>query len=200
MSRPVAALLLFVATLGTGCTGRGSDPGPDPTVPTSTPTTATTATTVAADPFATPSSIDTAYVERVLVQINKVDGDTSRRIIETHRYERSDLDSLGAIFEPPLLEIQVGLFRDLVGLDRAIFKDPVGNRRMPVLELITARPDCVFAKVRIDFSDVLVSPPPQEDSYITLVPKPADADPAGINPTPWSMANESDARQDPCEP
>lgn len=194
------AALLLVAALVAGCTGRGSDPGPDATVPTAPPTTPATVTTVAAGPFDTPSVIDAAYVERVLVQLNRVDGDISRKIIQTNRYERSDLDSLGAIFEPPLLEIQVGLFSDLVDLDRALFKDPVGNRRMPVLELITARPGCVFAKVRIDVSDVLVSPPPQEEKFITLVPKPADADPAGINPTPWSMANESSARQDPCAP
>lgn len=200
MSRPVAALLVVATLVAGACTGRGGDPGPEPTVPTAPPTTPAAVTTVAADPFATPATIDASYVERVLVEINKVDGDTSRRIIEARRYERSDLDSLGAVFEPPLLGIQVGLFRALVSLDRAIFKDPVGDRRMPVLELITARPDCVFAKVRIDFSDVLVSPPPQDDSFIALVPKPADADPAGINPTPWSMANESDARQDPCVP
>lgn len=200
MNRPVAALLL-VATVVTGaCKGGGGDPGPGPTVPTAPRTVPTTATTVAVRPFATPATIDSAYVERVLVELNRVYGDTARKIIETHLYERSDLDPLGAIFNSPLLEGQISLFRDIVDYDRKLFKNPIGYRRMTVLEVVTARPDCIFAKVNIDVSDVVATPPPSEEKYVTLSLKPADADPSGVNPTPWAMANESSARQDPCAP
>lgn len=191
--------LVLAAILATGaCKDSEKIAGSDPTVPTAPRTTATTATTEAADPFATPATIDAPYVERVLVELNRVYGDTARKIVETHRYERSDIDPLGAIFNPPLLEIQVTEFRNVLDLDPKMFKNPMGYRRMTVLEVITAKPDCIFAKVDIDVSAVLVSPPPNKAKYVTLDPKPVGADPAAINPTPWSMAGESSARDDPC--
>lgn len=202
----VALLAALLVTSTTGaCTRSGGVDRADPTVPTAPPalaattgTTGTTATGVPADPFATPAAVDAAYVERVLVELNRVYGDTARRIVETHRFERSDIDPLGAIFNPPLLEVQVDQFASILDLDRDLFKDPIGYRRMTVLEVVTAKPACIFAKVTIDVSAVLVSPPPAREKYVTLDPKPADADPSGANPTPWSMAGESSARQDPC--
>lgn len=198
MGRLRASLIVALVLAGGACKNSGKVAGSDPTVPTSPHTTATASTTKPADPFATPATIDAPYVERVLVELNKVYGDTARKIVETHRYERSDIDPLGAIFNPPLLQLQVDEFSKILDLDPKMFKNPMGYRRMTVLEVITARPDCIFAKVTIDVSDVLVSPPPTKAKYVTLDPKPAAADPAGINPTPWSMAGESTARDDSC--
>ncbi len=198
MRRTLITLLLAAAVAASGaCTPDRVD-SPDPTVPTAPSTTTVAAPTTAPDPFAVPATIDAAYVDRVLVELNKVYGDVARKVITTNRFERADLDPLGAIFNPPLLDVQAGLFRDLPNLDRALFKDPIGSREMMVLEVITALPDCIFVKVSFDVSQVVVAPPQNEEKYVTLSPTPKDADPGHLNPTTWSMVNESNARQDPC--
>lgn len=199
MGRLRSSLTVAVLLATGACGGPDKVEAPEPTVPTAPSTTTIAATTTtAADPFTTPAKIDAAYVERVLAELNRVYGDTARKIVETRRYERSDIDPLGAIFNPPLLQLQVNEFRNILDLDPKMFKSPMGYRRMKVLEVITARPDCIFTKVSTDVSDVVISPPPILESYITLGLKPADADPSGKNPTPWAMNNESDARENPC--
>ncbi|MGH9176934.1 MAG: hypothetical protein ACRD0N_00050, partial [Acidimicrobiales bacterium] len=162
--------------------------------------TSTTATTVAADdPFAVPEQIDAAYVDRVLVELNRVYGDVVRKVVGARTYDRADLDPLRAIFNEPLLALQAKQFGELTTMDPASFRQPIGDRRISVKELITARPDCIFARVEFDVSAVVVqAPPPDEAYYLTLTPTPADADPTDRNPTPWSMTRESDGRQDPC--
>lgn len=189
--------MLLVALVAGACTA-DRVASPDPTVPTAPSTTTIAVATTAPDPFAVPATIDAAYVDRVLVELNKVYGDVGRKIRATGRYERSDLDPLGAIFNQPLLELQVKQFATIPEMDAALFKNPPGDRRMTVEELITSRPDCIFAKVLFDVSAVVTNPPPAEPVYLTLRPTQPGANPKGINTTPWSMSGESDARQDQC--
>jgi len=197
--RRTLTTLLLAALAATGACRSDKVESPEPTVPTapSTSTIAATGTT-APDPFAVPDKIDAAYVDRVLVALNKVYGDVARKVITTSRFDRNDLDPLGAIFNPPLLDIQAQLFVDIPDTDPSLFKKPIGYRVMTVLEVITARSDCIYAKIRLDVSEVLVTPPSNKEKYVTLGLKPADADPSGINPTPWAMAGESSAREDSC--
>lgn len=170
---------------------------PEPTVPTSgTPSSTTEA--APADPFAIPPTIDAAYVDRVLVELNKVYGDVVRKIRATNRYERSDLDPLRAIFNDPLLELQVQAFAEIPANDPSLYRQPIGDRLLAVQELITVRRDCIFAEVLLDVSAVAKQPPPAQSRYVTLRPTQAAADPANVNPTPWSMSGESDVRQDQC--
>ncbi|MGI8683930.1 MAG: hypothetical protein ACR2MO_02305 [Acidimicrobiales bacterium] len=198
MGRLRAALIVLAVAVTGACKGSGAE-SPEPTVPTapSTTTIAATATT-APNPFAVPETIDAAYVDRVLVELNKVYGDVGRKIRATGQYQRSDLDPLGAIFNDPLLELQVEEFGKISTMDASSFKVPLGDRRLTVEELITARPDCVFAGVRLDVSAVAANPPPVRTIYLTLRPTQAGANPKGVNSTPWSMSGESDVRQDQC--
>lgn len=197
--RKLAELLIAAVLLSSAACGGDGDGGePDPTVPTSASTVATTATTAAADPFATPERIDAAYVDRVLVELNRVYGDVLRKIRATNLYERSDLDPLRAIFNDPLLELQAQEFAKVLEAKDTEFRQPIGDRRMTVKQLITSRQDCVFVEVQADFSAVVVQPPPVQPRFITLRPTQAGADPGDVNPTPWSMSGESDVRDDQC--
>ena len=197
--RKLAELLIAAVLLTSAACGGGGDSGddPDPTVPTSA-SSSTTATSAAADPFATPEQIDAAYVDRVLVELNRVYGDVLRKIRATNLYERSDLDPLRAIFNDPLLEVQAKLFAEIPARDAALYRQPIGDRKITVAELITVRPDCIFAKAIFDVGAVAANPPPPHAKYLTLAPTQPGADPSNINPTPFSMVNESDAPQDRC--
>lgn len=192
-----------VATVGilllAGACGGGDDTAaPDPTVPTSVAT-PSTAVTTPSDPFTIPEVIDAAYVDRVLVELNKVYGDVVRKIRATGRYERSDLDPLRAIFNDPLLESQVTQFATIVSHDPALYKQPIGDRTIAVKELLTVGPDCIYAKAVFDTSAVAADPPPVREKYIVLRPTQAGADPAHVNPTPWSMSSESTGEEITCE-
>ncbi|MDP9404395.1 MAG: hypothetical protein M3P85_13955 [Actinomycetota bacterium] len=193
------ALLVGLALAAGACRGSTkADNVADPTVPTEVTLPASTTTTEPADPFAVPATIDAAYVNRVLVELEKVYGDVVRKIRATRLYERSDAASLLAIFNQPLFERQATSFGDIPGQDADLFRQPIGNRRITVERLVKARPDCIFATVTFDFSGVLLKPPPPKRKYITLKPTQTGADPGNINPTPWSYARETDREEDEC--
>lgn len=193
LRRTILILLLVTAA----CRRSDGVTPPDTTVPTSHSTTATAVTTTP-DPYAIPTRIDAAYVNRVLVELNKVYGDVVRKIRATGRYERSDLDPLRAIFNDPLLDLQALTFKGVGARDPSKYRQPIGDRLITVEELITVRSDCIFARASFDVSAVAAKPPLVESRYITLRLTQPDANPARVNPTPWSMSGESDARQDQC--
>lgn len=192
----VVALLAGLALLTGACRG-DTDTG-DATNTTADTVPASTTTTPPADPFAVPATIDAAYVDRVLVELNRVYGDVVRTVRARGRYERGDAAVLLTIFNPPLYERQAEIFGDIPTQDAGLFKDPVGNRVMKVQQLITAGPDCILAKVGFDFSAVLKDPPPANPSYITLKPKRPGSDPKGVNPTPWAMTRETETLENEC--
>jgi hypothetical protein len=194
------ALLVGLALAAGGCRGSTkADNVADPTVPTEVTLPASTTTTEPADPFAVPATIDAAYVNRVLVELNKIYGDVVRKVRATGLYRRSDAGTLLAIFNPPLFERQAESFGEIPGRDAALYKNPIGDRKITVQQLITARPDCVFAKVLFDVSAVAAHPPPPHSKFIKLELKQTGADPKGINPTPWSMSIETDRVEFTCD-
>lgn len=192
--RVMAAVAVMAVAAG-ACRSGSADDQPRTTVPTAP---AETTTTAPADPYTVPGVIDKAYVDRVLAALNKVYGDVVRKIRSTGLYERSDLDSLGAIFRDTLLERQAYLFRDIPGRDPSVYREPIGDRRMTVEEIIIARPDCIYVRATLDVSDVAADPPPPATVFITLKPVLPGFNEQGINPTPWAMSRETDKREAEC--
>lgn len=171
------------------CSSSGSNETADTTVPTAPPETTTTA---AGDPFAIPDVIDEAYVNRVLAALDQIDGDVLRSVVANGGINPEVPTMLRAIYNDPQYEEELdGLRRVLSrGLDN--FKNPPGNRKSFVERLIEARRDCVFVEVKTDSSEVLKTVPPEppnEVEIFTLRPTADGADPTGLNPTPWSVAN-----------
>ena len=69
---------------------------------------------------------------------------------------------------------------------------------MTVTQLLTARLDCISARVDFDFSEVRTDPPPVRAWYVALARKQPEADPDGRNPTPWSLTYDNDEPVDKC--
>jgi len=187
----VLALTLLLAA----CAG-DDDPGPTASVPTaaSAPTTpsAPTTTTAGADPFAIPDVIDAAYVNRVLAALYAVDGDVVRKVIATNQLDVDDVARYVAIYSEPQRSYEIDQLRQLLGAEHGNFRQPPGDRRVTVSQIGTASSRCIFANVAVDFSQVLIAPPPRtsgEFDVIKLTPTPADADREDLNPTPWSVAD-----------
>lgn len=194
----ITAVLAGLALVAGACSGSTRDDAADPRSLTEDSTPATTTTIGTGDPFAVPTTIDAAYLDRVLVELNRVYGDVVRQIRTTRQLRRTDLLPLSAIFSGPLLEQQLQLFGDIPGRDPALYKDPIGDRKIAVQELLTAQPDCIFARAIFDVSAVAANPPPAHAKFIKLELKAAAADPRGVNPTPWVMALETDKVEPAC--
>jgi hypothetical protein len=204
--RGVAAVLAAgMLVVGGACSGGGGDDddggSSSVTVPEDTAVddaTTTTTTAGSADAaFAVPATIDDAYVNRVLAELDRVQGDVFRRIVANGSFAQADLVPLRAVFNDPELTGQAQGFATLVGsIDRA--RKPPGDNRTTVVRLLTARPDCIYAETTVDVSATVLDPPPPRTQWVALRPSQPDTDPQGLNPTPFSIAAEHRAETNPC--
>ena len=196
------SVLVVAALLAGSCSGGGSGGDDDgrsgATVPEDTASASST-TTVAdgAGEFAVPAVIDEAYVNRVLAELDRVQGDVFRRIVATGSFAQSELVPLRAVFNDPELSGQAQGFASLVGsIDKA--KNPPGDNRTTVVRLLTARPECIYAETTIDLSATVLEPPPPRTAWVALRPSQAGSDPQDLNPTPFSIAAEHTTETNPC--
>lgn len=195
--RRIAALGVATATLAVGACDRGADDAPRANDP-STASSTTSTVPRASDPsFAVPPTIDAAYVERVLAELDRVQGDVVRRIAETGAFAGGDVTPLRAIFLDPELRAQTEGFRGLVQ-SRDRLRRPPGDNRSTVVRLVTARPECIYAETTVDVSATVVDPPPPFTSYVALRPTRPGDDPQDLNRTPYAIAAEHPDERDPC--
>ncbi|MDQ4069029.1 MAG: hypothetical protein M3203_06105 [Actinomycetota bacterium] len=198
--RAIRGALLAVLLGGSmACSGATADKaGPTATVGTEPPATTTT------NPYAVPAVIDAAYVNRVLAGLDAIRGDVARLVLQTQTIPREAYDRLKAMYADPdflqnsidsyQLEIRQGL--------RGYRKDP-GNILTQVRELITARPNCIFARVERDRSAVAANPPPNTFVWVGLRPLDPLRDPMGYNTTGWAYVYDGfppdrSRPEDPC--
>ncbi len=196
--RAVLATSLFAACLA--CSPSSADKaGPTATVATEAPTTATT------NPYAVPPVIDAAYVNRVLAGLDAITGDAVRLVYHGRSIPTEALDRLRAVYanQSVLQFIIDGLQLD-VSSGFKNYRHDVGNRLSMVSQLITLRPDCIFAQVQRDFSAIstdtsaVVNP-----QWVALTPLDPARDSQGYNPTLWSLTYDGFTRdrtapQNPC--
>ncbi|MGH9155509.1 MAG: hypothetical protein ACRD1K_06695 [Acidimicrobiales bacterium] len=151
------------------------------------PTTATT------DPFAVPAVIDAVYVNRVLAELYRIEGDVVRAVLGSRALDIQQTAGLRAVYNDPQYQTELESLPELATADTSRFKAPPGNRQARVSLLVAAGPRCVVAATHSDFSDVVRVPPtqpPDEVDLITLRPTQEGADPARLNPTGWSIHDE----------
>ena len=183
MTRRRILLPLTLVTLVAASACR-NDPGPD------TPP-ATTSTTTKA------STVDEATVGRVLADLDRVQGDVLRQIVERGGVGHDDLRPLEAIFLEPELTAQVQAFAGIGDrLDQV--RQPPGDNVTTIVRLLSARADCLYAEVTVDVSATVADPPPPFTSFVALRPLPPGADPADLNPTPYAIAAKHQAAANPC--
>jgi hypothetical protein len=174
-------VVLCAPVLIGGCASKAGDRATGATVPTGDATT-TTATT----------DLSEAHLNDVLASLNHVYGDLIRKRLSTGRVDQEDLVPLRAIYNEPEFTEQAQVLVQTQVPDASEIRQPTGDRKMTVKELVSAKQDCVVLVVNYDFSAVRTNPPPVKDWYVTLQPTNPNADPTHVNPTPWSFGYDGD--------
>lgn len=187
----VAAVLLAVFLTGASC----GDSGTDNAATTTTLQPSTTSTTV--DVSVIPATIDIAYVQGLFDVFDQVNGGVLRDAVREGNVSQGMITRLATIFFPEELDRQVKGNAEGVR-DRSVFREPVGKRRTRVQRLLTASRDCISVEVVFDTTEVVLRPKPQTPTYFGLRPKVPSSDPAGLNPTPYSIFSEDKEAVDPC--
>jgi ABC-type Fe3+-hydroxamate transport system substrate-binding protein len=179
----VAALSL---TLAAACTSAGSDDGPTATLGTAAPATTTT------DPYAVPSTIDAAYVNRVLAGLDQAVGDVVRTIVAARGIPREMAERLQAFYlTKDAWQLEIDLLQDDVFSGFAGYKPNPGNHVSIVSDLITVARSCLFAKISRDYSAVSMSPTPASTTlWVGLRPTTPSDDPSHYNKTGWGYVYE----------
>jgi hypothetical protein len=174
---PVLVTTLVLVLLVAAC-GDDDDASPDP--PPST-TTAPEDTTTSVDPFTVPDEITVEYVEAVLTELEKINGDALRLAI-AEGFSADVTDLLETAFEGQPLADRANV---LANVNPADFEaGPPGDISVSVLSLVTATVDCVAADVLEDYTTVAPSGSPSVSVRVTLVR--GDA-----NNTGWLVRNRA---------
>lgn len=204
MGGPRAVRLALVALLlaaSASCRASSAEKVSGPTATVATEPAPTTTT----NPYAVPAVIDAAYVNRVLAGLDAIRGDVTRLVIQTRSIPQDALDRLRAVYgtdDPLQLEID-GIQSDMRDGFDGYFPIP-GNELGTVKEILTARPDCIFARVARDYSAIGPgASSPSDRNWVALRRQDPVKDPHGYNHTGWAYVydgfppNRTQPR-DPC--
>lgn len=138
------------------------------------------------DPYAVPSRITPAYVQRVLNALEGVNGRATRLIVQNHRLVPQAVEILRAIDSneeyPAQHEIWVNDIRS--GLSN--YLDPPGSVQDTLHRVLAANDKCIYASIVRDYSKVDIVPPTVHTTYIGLQRRASRN--AAINPTPWRIS------------
>lgn len=201
MQRRQFAVGMLVASIVVAACAResASPPRTDPTIPTLP---AETTTTAAANPYAIPTVIDAAYVNRVLAGLDQAVGEITRIVVRERSITQEVGDRIRAVFTPQARQLALDLYVGDIGRGLAGYRANPGNEQTTVDELLSVNPGCVFARVRRDGSAVAVVTDPRLSTlWVAIVP--SVNGPEAFNPTGWSYLYEGFQRgfvapADPC--
>jgi hypothetical protein len=163
------------------------------------------APTTSTSPYAVPSVIDAAYVNRVLAGLDAEVGDVLRLVMRTKTIPPEAYDRLKALYaDPTFMQIKIdGYQRDIREQFKSYRPNP-GNRISTVSRILSASTTCIFAEVRRDYSAVGLNPLSELDiQWVGLTRLNQARDPSGYNTTSWALiydgfpADRSQPR-DPC--
>jgi hypothetical protein len=178
-----------------GCGSSKPAPTTQATVPTSTIS--------ATASYAVPNRITTAYVQRVLNVLERLNSAAGADIVDNGRLTNVAVSDLKAIFAPDLFAAQVNLWVNDITSGLKGFRHPSGLVVDHVTNIFSADSSCVFVGVIRDVSAVTLTPPPPHTTYVQLVPAHVAIDPGHLNPTPWAFemlgpSTNNDRPANPC--
>lgn len=192
-----AATALCVAIVASACSSeQAASTRTDPTIRQETTTTG---------PFTPPEIIDVDWVDRVLEELARLEGDAFRSLVATRELT---VELVGILRTLYVSDVFLGLVLDEMvqefELDFDIYREVPGDRRLTATELISARPDCVFVEISRDNSALLREAQEPSVNWVALVPVSDELDPTGINTTGWGylyfgFQSDRTAPPDPCE-
>jgi len=181
-----AAVLVGMGLLA-GCGGHSAAPAPNDF---DQPTTTTT------DPYAVPTVIDAAYVERVLNALEDVRADVRRDVVANHRFTQESRDKLAETVQGDALKIELQVFNDAsMAPTPANTRQPPGSSRYMVERIRSASSTCIEANVTVDSSAVVTDAP--ERSAIRIVTLDATSARGRWNPTVWRKRLEQVGTEPP---
>lgn len=185
-ARPIVAIPVIGALLWAGCWGGagGKDPV-GPTVPTEAPAPSTTAPP---DVSTVPAVIDEAYLNAVLKELNRVDGDAMRMIVQAEDLVRPALDRLAAIYYEEELNSQLRTWARELQEGLKTFRSPPGDKVNTVVRIISKRADCVYLETTEDYRAVSTAAGAPLTMFVALQPKISAADKQGFNRTAWMIS------------
>jgi hypothetical protein len=176
---PLCAGLVVLAACSSGTKGSGTA-----TVPPAAPTTASATT----DPWAVPSTITAPYLDRVLAELNHIDGNAFRDARAHNAVTPTYLADERAI-RAGAHELQVSeeLINEDITMHWTDVRPVPGDRSMAVTSILSAPDPCILAAVNVDFSSITVGAPQTYPPwYVALVPTPM----SGTNSTHWVLADD----------
>src|SRR5436305_8891946 len=140
-----AVLASLALTASLACSPSAADKGR----PTSDPTLATElAPTTTTNPYAVPTVIDAAYVNRVLAGLDAINGDVTRLVVKTKTIPREAYDRLRAIYaDDKTLQTAIDLFQSYLRANLLASTAGPGNQATTINQLITTKSTCVLARV-----------------------------------------------------
>jgi hypothetical protein len=175
--------MLVAASLTVGACGKDREPlGPTATLPRGTTTT---------NPYAVPPVIDEAYVNRVLSGLDHSVGDIVRLIVSAGTISPEAVERLKAFYVGRALQLQVDSFQKDEFEQFRGYKENPGDQITTVAQVIDGKPECIYARVTIDFSAVSRQPDPTfSTQWVVLLPSDPAKDPMRYNPTGWTFLYE----------
>lgn len=184
MRRRFVALAAVLGVLA-GCSG--------PAHHSSAPATTASQTAASPSPDVIPPVITPAYVNAVFAVLNHINGNAVRALLAAGSVTPGVESELHAIYGPPLYSVELKVFQNGLSQGRSNLRNPVGDRRTTVREVLAASPSCLFVETISDLSAVEVTPSAHPASeYWELQPKAPSEDPGDLNPTPWILSFNQD--------
>lgn len=148
-SRLLALSLVLLA----GCQTSGDDP-PVPEVtppPAATTSTVEQTTTTSATSFEVPAVIDLAYVQRVLTELYRLEGEAVRHAYATKAPDAELEQRLTALLGGDALEEARAVLSEHAGEGFVRFADPPGDPVVRAVAIIQATPTCMVIRADLDF-------------------------------------------------
>lgn len=197
----VAVAVAFVV-VAAACQRQGEAPPPhvNPALATLPAQTTTT------NPYSpVPLVIDAEYVDRVLAGLDQALGDTLRIVVQARNIPQEVIDRVRNIHSGQRI-VQLQLTGYQTALERGLrdFKPVPGNQQTLVAELLTVKRDCVYARVKRDYTAMSTHADPRFDTQGVAIRRRAEVDPLRYNPTPWELIYDGFTPQftappeDPC--
>jgi hypothetical protein len=153
------------------------------------------------NPYAVPSKITPAYVQRVLNALEGVNARATRLIVENHRLVPEAIKVLRSTSTIPEYNLQTRIWSAQLSSGLSNYRPDPGPVIDHLVSLIYGTKSCLFASLKRDYSKVQKVPQSSPLTYISLLRQAARLN--SPNPTPWRISFfgytvSGQAPQDPC--
>jgi hypothetical protein len=142
----------------------------------------------AADPYAIPTTIDAAYINKVMKALEQVRGNVRRDVVGHQTMTQVDYEELDDIYDGDLLAAQRHTFSDSSDQPQPDIKRNPGDEVYTVTKIRAATPSCIAFEDVDDTSAVYANPMPPSGTWVEVL-WPVKAT-HGYNPTPWKIELE----------